>query len=326
MVLLVAGCGGEGARQVALPLVGVASSEPETDADCGKRFFALLRELHMTTARLVLYRGNVQLRDRVRCAIGNAEGIELSLVLIDVPQAIRDAQDVDAFASWAAGVAREFPEVRRFVVWNEPNLPAFWRGDARLYAGLLAATTDALHAVDADIRVSGFGLGPSHRPLDFLRAARRAGARMDELSIHPFPPGNRASARAAYRLVRRIERVWPGPLNLDEVGWQAETRRGGYTGDENVLTTTEAEQTERYVTFVRLAVRDPRVRSVLIYRLVDEGERRAWQSGLVRADGKRRPAFGALRGYLVGCRPFERVPIAGAVACASVVARKIPAA
>lgn len=209
----------------------------------------------------------------------------------------------------------EFPEIRRYVVWNEPSSRAFWHAGPALYARLLTETFAALHAVDPQIRVSGFGLGPSHRPVEFLRAALRAGARMDELSVHPFPPGNAATAAAAYRLVRRVERAWPGPLNLDETGWQVEARSRTYTGRENVPTTTEALQARRYVSFLQLAARDPRVRSVLVYRLVDDVELRGWQSGLLRADGSPRRSFEAVARAVAVCVPLANVPLVAAVAC-----------
>ncbi|MFN2468277.1 MAG: hypothetical protein ABR521_09150 [Gaiellaceae bacterium] len=276
----------------------MASSEAQTAPDCGARFFGALRELRMTTARLVLYRRNPPLRARLSCTLEQAKGIDVSLVLIDRPRTIRNELDVRAFAAWAASVAREFPQVRRFVVWNEPNSRSFWHGGPELYARLLRTTYRALKDVDPEIRVSGFGLAASHRPVEFLRRALAAGATMDELSVHPYPPTNAATAAGAYRFVRRVERAWPGPLNLDEFGWQVATAGVGYTGRENVTTSTEADQARRYEQFLRLAARDPRVRSALVYRLVDDADLAGWQAGLIRANGSSREAFHVLRQYL----------------------------
>jgi hypothetical protein len=296
--------------------VGIASSEPETDADCGERFFSELREVGMTIARLVLYRNNEPLRLQLACALEHAGDIKVSVVLVDGPRSIRKAGDVRAFAAWAAGVASDFPEVHSYVVWNEANHPAFWHGTPELYARLLRETRRALTAVDPAIRVTGFGLTRSHSPLLFLRRALAAGAPMDALSVHAYPPGAAARAASAYSFVRRAERVWPGAVELDEIGWQVRVHGRGYVGDENVDTTTEALQAERYLSFVRLAVADPRVRSVLTYRLADDRELPGWQSGLLRLDGSRRPSFEVLRSYLRGCRPVEGIPLIGRAACA----------
>jgi hypothetical protein len=264
----------------------------------------------------VLYRDNEPLRLQLACALEHADGIAVSVVLIDGPRSIGDAAAARGFADWAAGVAREFPEIRSFVVWNEPNAPAFWHGSPELYARLLTETRRALKSVDPGLRVAGFGLARSHAPLRFLRRALAAGAAMDSLSVHAYPPGAAATAQNTYGFVRRAERVWHGPVELDEIGWQVRAGGPGYVGDENVDTTTEALQAERYLSFVRLALADPRTRSVLTYRLADDRELAGWQSGLLRVNGSRRPAFGALRAYLRGCRPVAAIPLVGRVACA----------
>ena len=120
-----------------------------------------------------------------------------------------------AFGGYVASVAAAFPEVRQFVVGNEPNQPAFWRpqfGRAGLnvsaagFGPYLAAAYDSLKAVDSEITVVGVGLSPrgndrpkaksnvSTSPVRFLRALGawyRASGRtlplMDGFSFHPYP-------------------------------------------------------------------------------------------------------------------------------------------
>ena len=298
LAAVLAGCG-TSREKASFPIgVGVASSEPETAADGGQRFFASLHALRMTTARLVLYRGNPRLREGLRRAVIHASGIDVSVVLLDHPRAIRTGGDVAAFADWAAGVARDLPAVRRFVVWNEPNTRAFWRGSPGRYAELLSATYRALKAVDPELRVSGLGLSPRHRPLVFLRMVLRAGGRMDELSIHPYPPSDASTADAAYAFVHRVEGVWHGPLNLDEFGWQVRASGRAYAGRETVAATTERRQALRYATFLRLASKDPQVRTALVYGLHDDADLAAWQAGLERADGTQRAAYSAVANLL----------------------------
>ena len=124
-----------------------------------------------------------------------------------------------AFGAYAASLAAAFPEVRQFVVGNEPNQPAFWRpqfapdgsnASAPSFGPYLAAAYDALKAVDPAITVVGVGLSPrgndrprarsnvSTSPVRFLRALGdwyRASGRsrplMDGFSFHPYP--NRAT-------------------------------------------------------------------------------------------------------------------------------------
>ena len=72
------------------------------------------------------------------------------------------------FVAFLAHLARTYPTVRDFIVGNEPNKPLGWlpQFDARgkavgctSYAGLLAASYDALKGVDQRITVIGLAVG-----------------------------------------------------------------------------------------------------------------------------------------------------------------------
>ena len=136
----------------------------------------------------------------------------------------------DDFAAFLAKLATTYPDVRDFVVGNEPNQPRFQRPQfsragrglaAGVYAGLLAKSYDALKEVDPGIRVIGLGLSgrgndlplaPSNAstsPVRFLRdlgAAYRASGRtlplMDELGLHLYPRSDRDPVRAGDRWPR----------------------------------------------------------------------------------------------------------------------------
>jgi hypothetical protein len=117
------------------------------------------------------------------------------------------------FAAYAASVAKAFPQIRDFVVGNEPNLNTFWRPQfgaggkdvaASGYLNLLARTYDALKAVSPHIQVIGGALAPrgsdrpgtkrdTHSPTRFIEdlgAAYKASGRtkpvMDAFAIHPY--------------------------------------------------------------------------------------------------------------------------------------------
>jgi hypothetical protein len=120
-----------------------------------------------------------------------------------------------AFASYAAVLARTYPQVKQFVIGNEPNQPRFWRPQfsrrgrgiaAATYEQVLALSYDALKAVDPTIDVIGLGLSPrgnddpharsnvSTSPVRFIhdlgvayRASGRPRPIMDELAFHPYP-------------------------------------------------------------------------------------------------------------------------------------------
>jgi hypothetical protein len=151
--------------------------------------------------------------------------------------AVPDASD--GFAKFLEQLATTYPQVRQYIVGNEPNQPRFWRPQftaggkpraAATYLELLAKSYDALKSVDPGIRVIGLGLSgrgndspfarsnASTSPVRFLRdlgAAYRASGRalpvMDELGIHPYPRSDRDSVLAGDR--------WPraGVANLARI-------------------------------------------------------------------------------------------------------------
>src|SRR6266576_6422009 len=117
------------------------------------------------------------------------------------------------FAAYAASLARAFPQIRDFVVGNEPNLNTFWMPQfgpggrdaaASSYLDLLARTYDALKVVSPEIQVIGGALAPrgsdrpgtkrdTHSPTKFIedlgaayRASHRSTPIMDAFAIHPY--------------------------------------------------------------------------------------------------------------------------------------------
>jgi hypothetical protein len=177
------------------------------------------------------------------------------------------------FAAWVTLVATTYPQVTEYVIGNEPNQPRFWRpqfdwdgqqASAAAFGPVLAASYDALKAIDPAITVVGLGLSPrgndrpnardnvSTSPVRFLKALgdwyRLSGRRlplMDALGFHPYPSSNRDGLERGYvwpnagvaDLGRIKLAIWdafaktPQPttanglkLYLDELGWQVDTQ------------------------------------------------------------------------------------------------------
>ena len=157
-----------------------------------------------------------ELLDRV---IASATGAGVRVVLAVYPYPPRELEaglgSPSLFASYVGVLASIYPQVKQFVIGNEPNQPAFWRPQfdasgnnvsARSFGPYLAAAYDTLKAVDPGITVLGVGLSPrgndrptarnniSTSPVRFLRALGawyRASGRtlplMDAFSFHPYP-------------------------------------------------------------------------------------------------------------------------------------------
>ena len=129
----------------------------------------------------------------------------------------RDPNGVKKFAAYTALVARAFPSVTDFVIGNEPNLGRFWfptynpNGSiaaAATYEAALAASYDALKAVNSDIDVIGLAVSPrgddrpgsarnTISPVRFIKAvgdayrkSRRTKPIMDNVALHPYPSAN----------------------------------------------------------------------------------------------------------------------------------------
>ncbi len=166
---------------------------------------------------------------------------------------------VDDYTAFLELLARTYPQVREYVVGNEPNQPRFWRPQfystgrgaaAAAYAELLAGSYDTLKRVNRGIRVIGLGLSgrgndlafarsnASTSPIRFLRdlgAAYRASGRalplMDELGVHPYPRSDRDSALAGD--------VWPraGLVNIARIKqavWDAFAGTGQRTVEQGL--------------------------------------------------------------------------------------------
>ncbi len=167
------------------------------------------------------------------------------------------------------------------------------------------------------------------------KASKRTRPLMDELSFHPFPNlftdglgrGYQWPNAGLANLDRVKQAVWDafagtgqpvfpessfgqfGSLaalaaadslrfRLNEVGWQVEivpSARGAYHGRETVVTTDEATQAQIYSDAVPFIACDPAVRSLLFFHLVDDPDLDRWQSGLIRADGTKRPAYSSVK-------------------------------
>ena len=114
-------------------------------------------------------------------AVAAAHGVHVTISIYpDRARAITQSPGaVGEFAAFTALVARTFPQVKDFIVGNEPNKARFWQpqfnenGSAAAcaaYETLLAASYDSLKAVDPAITVVGIGLGPRGKDKPFSNA------------------------------------------------------------------------------------------------------------------------------------------------------------
>jgi hypothetical protein len=103
-------------------------------------------------------------------------------------------QSPSALALFATAAAKRYPWVHKWEIWNEPNqLGGLNPNSPRLYVErLLNPAVAALHAADPANVVAGGATSPratqtALSAVTFMRGMRRAGAKFDVYSHHPYP-------------------------------------------------------------------------------------------------------------------------------------------
>jgi hypothetical protein len=239
----------------------------------------------------------------------------------DVPST-RDARE--DYCRFVRNVLVRYSEIRDVVIWNEANSDTFWptEGAPESYAALLARCWDLLHGAVPGVNVVTT-TAASHDPVGFLtgvaaayRGSGRSRPLFDTVGHNPYPLYPDEPPDAVHdvyvgqgdhgRLIAALDASFAGtaqpptPIWYLENGFQttiASTRRAGYAGRESVVGAIST-------------TRQPRVAAYFNFLLVDEPSLDRWQSGLLWADWKRKPAFDAYRAAIADVR-------AGRIACAA---------
>jgi hypothetical protein len=204
---------------------------------------------------------------------------------------------------------REHPEVpflpiHAWQVWNEPNIPNFWRSgvSANEYVALLRACASAIRTADPGAEVVAAGLPNSSLGVPFLTYLRRmyrAGANglFDTLAIHPYSHDVRgllALAEQARALMNRWgdrSRLW-----ITEFGWST-------GGDASAFRVSQRGQADRIAASLSALIaerRALRLRGFIFFKWRDsvappELGRDPWplHTGLLDAGGAPKPGFWA---------------------------------
>jgi hypothetical protein len=234
-------------------IVGAADNRPESSPEQAGRFYDTMAAVGLTENRLAVAWNpqqptTIDRQSAVDQAVelAAARGIRITFSVFAKPANAISGNPANGarFVAFLAQLARTYPTVRDFIVGNEPNKPLGWlpQFDARKrpvacssYAGLLAASYDALKSVDQRITVIGLAVGargndnPTARgnqsisPVRCIRdvgrayrASRRTRPLMDEISLHPYPQNASDSLETGYRwpnagvpnLARIKQAVW----------------------------------------------------------------------------------------------------------------------
>lgn len=225
---------------------------------------------------------------------------------------------VNDYAEFARRVAQRYRgKIAAYVIWNEPNLAMEWgnqKPNARAYAELLRAASQAIRAADPDARIIAAALAPTNENSDraqddraFLRELYAAGARdaFDALGAHPYafalPPDAPRDANEGLNFARLLEwrdimaangaagkNIW-----ITEFGYPTE-QPPGY--EQRVV--AEAQQAEYLPrAFEKTRAEFPFVELFTVWNIVRDLPASDEQSGysLIHADGAFKPAFTAIQ-------------------------------
>jgi hypothetical protein len=231
----------------ASPRFGVADDAGKYADDGGEAVFEALNDLGMTDNRMWVFWDDRRplafvekpFLDRA-LPVAEKRGIRVVFSVSPLrPRSLsRSALARAQFVAFLQLLAYEYPQVKDFIVGNEPNQPRFWQPQfvqgkgvsGAAYERVLAAAYDGLKAVDPEIRVIGVGLSPrgndrpgarsnvSTSPVRFIRdmggAYRASGRRkplMDLFGLHSYPRFDRDPLARGY--------AWPnaGITNLDRI-------------------------------------------------------------------------------------------------------------
>ncbi|HUZ29044.1 MAG TPA: hypothetical protein VMU90_07370 [Solirubrobacteraceae bacterium] len=142
--------------------------------------------------------------------------------------------------------------IRRWQVWNEPNLSYFWSSEpfADTYVTMLRSAHDAIKAADPGAQVVLAGLAnDSWNALDAIYQVNGAQRLFDAVAIHPYT-AQAAGVLTILRLVRGVMNRYGDrskPLLVTELGWPSSLGRVSQTFG---LATTPKGQAQRLASVI----------------------------------------------------------------------------
>lgn len=238
----------------------------------------------------------------------------------------RRAADMGAFAErvarrygprgsfWRASPELPKVPIRSWQVWNEPNLPVYWRPrpSASAYARLLKAASKGIRDADPRAEIVTAGVPQSVwrgsiPQLTYLRRLYAAGARrhFDTLGVHPYTDTHDElwnQLHAIRRLIRRARD--DAPMWITEIGWATQGPGLRYTPGPD----GQAQRIQWLFKLVRDERRSLGIRGVVYYMWQDApiypGGQDFWglHTGLLDFYGGEKPALAVFRDHALSLR------------------------
>jgi len=215
-----------------------------------------------------------------------------------------------AFAAFAATVAKRYPFVKKWEIWNEPNQRRWLQptSPAVYTRVLLNPAYAAIHRVSPGSQVAGGATAPRGStggvsPLAWISGMKAAGAHLDAYAHHPYPlaPGETPTSGGCghcttvtmatiNRLLTAVKRSFGSSTRiwLTEYGYQTNP-------PDRLLGVSYGAQAQYLAAAALRAYEEPRVDMLIQYLVEDEPNVDRWQSGLMTADGREKPSYETFR-------------------------------
>jgi hypothetical protein len=212
------------------------------------------------------------------------------------------------FAAFSAAAAQQYPWVRKWLIWNEPNQARWLRPtSAAVYTTkLLNPAYIALHNASKGAQVAGGGTAPRGStggvsPVAWLTGMHAAHARLDVYAHNPYPLDPKretpltggcghcttVTMSTLGRLEKLLTRYYPrARIWLTEYGYQSNP-------PDRVLGVSLALQARYEGEGTFAAYRAPKVDLLIHFLYRDEPSIARFQSGLVSLGNGRKPEYGA---------------------------------
>jgi len=245
----------------------------------------------------------------------HSAGIDVLLQLLGAPRWANGGEPANyapksasSFAAFATAAAREFPWVRKWLIWNEPNQALWLRptSPSTYVSRLLNPAYAAIHREIPGAKVAGGGTAPRGSrhgvsPVAWLQGMHRAHAHLDAYAHNPYPlnPKRESPTRGGCghcttitmatlnRLEILVARDFPhARIWLSEYGYQTNP-------PDNFLGVAPARQATYQAAAAYVAYHAPRVDLLIHFLYMDEPNVARFQSGLVTVAGIPKPSLAA---------------------------------
>jgi hypothetical protein len=245
----------------------------------------------------------------------NQHGIEVVLQLVGTPSWANGGKASNyvptssaTFGAFATAAAHQYPWVKRWVIWNEPNQVRWLRPTTpTIYTiRLLNPAYAAIHGAIRGALVAGGGTAPRGStggvsPLAWIAGMHAAHARLDAYAHHPYPLDPKRESpltggcdhcttvtmATIGRLVSLVGRDFPkARIWLTEYGYQSNP-------PDRLLGVSLALQARYVGEGAYAAYRTPKVDMLIHFLYRDEPNIARFQSGLVTLTNAVKPAYAA---------------------------------